>query len=255
MKLRLEPQKQDARLKSLLLLAAFLFMLSYALPANAAPIEVADWLYARRYDPENVEEAVRILESILKANPGDYEACWRMSRIRWYLGDKASGRQRIAQFDESRRFAEAAVAADGNKLEGHYWMASALASLALEKGIIEALFSISVIRRHIDECVRIAPDDARTRNLRALFFWKLPGILGGNLKFAEEEAKKAVSLAPENPVFWGVLGGILEQRKDYTGARQAFSKLLSLPDRIDDPVEGEKFKMEAVEALRRMEGR
>lgn len=255
MKQRLEPRKQDARLKSLLLLSAFLFILSYALPANAAPIEEADRFYARRYDPGNVEEAVEILESILEVNPRDYEACWRMARICWYLGDKASGRQRIALFDESRRFAEAAVAADGNKLEGHYWLASALASLALEKGIIEALLSITAIRRHMDECVRIAPEDARTRNLRALFFWKLPGILGGNLKLAEEEAWKAVSLAPENPVFWGVLGGILEQRKDYVGARQAFNKLLSLPDRIDDPIEGEKFKKEAAEALRRMEGR
>jgi len=197
-----------------------LCMLAFSRAAEAAPksvIDKADSLYERRYDTKNVYEAIGLLEAVTMAMPGDYDASWRLARI--------------------------------------YWLASSYGSLAMEKGIFTMVFAIPVVRAHIEECIRIDANDARAHNLYALFLWRLPGILGGNIGKAIEEASLAVRLEPENQVFWGVLGGTLEAGGRYAEARKAFMKVLSSPVRKDDPIEDEKFRREAREALARMEGK
>lgn len=233
-----------------------LCVLAFSRAAGAAPksiIDKADSLYERRYDTKNVYEAIGLLEAVTIAMPGDYDASWRLARIFWFLGDKAEGKERIALFERSKQFAEAAVRINGRLVDGHYWLASSYGSLAMEKGIFAMVFAIPVVRSHIEECIRIDANDARAHSLYALFLWKLPGILGGSIGRAIEEASLAVRLEPENPVFWGILGGTLEAGGRYAEARGAFQKVLSLPLRKDDPIEDEKFRREAEAAIARME--
>lgn len=234
------------------------FLLAFSNAASAAPkstIEKADGLYERRYDIKNVYEAIGLLEAVTVIEPGDYDASWRLARIFWFMGDKATGRERVALFEKSRQFAEAAVRSGAGLVEGHYWLASSYGSLALEKGLFTMLFAIPVVRGHIEDCIRIDDSFADAHNLYALFLWKLPGMLGGDIARAIEEAGIAVRLEPRNPAFWGVLGGVLEAGGRYAEARRAFAKVLSLPVRTDDPIEDERFRKEAREALARMEGK
>lgn len=235
-----------------------LCMLAFSRAAEAAPksvIDKADSLYERRYDTKNVYEAIGLLEAVTMAMPGDYDASWRLARIYWFLGDKAASKDKTVLFERSKQYAEGAVRTNGRLGEGHYWLASSYGSLAMEKGIFTMVFAIPVVRAHIEECIRIDANDARAHNLYALFLWRLPGILGGNIGKAIEEASLAVRLEPENQVFWGVLGGTLEAGGRYAEARKAFMKVLSSPVRKDDPIEDEKFRREAREALARMEGK
>ena len=223
--------------------------------ASVPALEQADLLYSMRYDIRNVQEAIEILSSEEARNAGAYEADWRLSRIYWFLADKALGKERLKLFEKAKSYAEKAVAERPNGFEGYYWLASSTGSLAMEKGALYVIIESAKLRAEIEKCISIAPANAEARNLHAIFLWKLPALFGGSLAEAEEEARLAVRLEPDNPVYWGVLGNILEVRGDYTGSREAFRKVLSLPDRKDDPIENERFKSEAMSALKRMEGK
>ncbi len=239
-----------------IMVIALISLLVGAKTIGAAPaFEQADLLYGMRYDIKNVEAAIEILGSDEARKAGAYEADWRLSRIYWYLGDKALGKERLKLFEKAKSYSEKAVAERPNGFEGHYWLASSMGSVALEKGALYVIIDSSRIRAEIERCITISPSNPEARNLHAIFLWKLPGLFGGNLAKAEEESKLAVKLDPDNPVYWGVLGNILELRENYPGAREAFRKVLALPDRTDDPIENEHFKSEARAALKRMEGK
>jgi tetratricopeptide (TPR) repeat protein len=83
-------------------------------------VSQADQLYAQRFEKANVTKAVEVLDKAVAAD--GYEALWRLARCYWFLGDRATGKEKLTLFEKGKSYAEQAVKTKDNGVEGHYWM-------------------------------------------------------------------------------------------------------------------------------------
>ena len=92
------------------------------------PVQSADLLYFSGQP----EEAFGLLEAHLEEWPDDYEALWRTARAAVMLGIAADGsRAQNAWLDPAILFAERAVAARPDGLDGLYWRGAAVGRRAM----------------------------------------------------------------------------------------------------------------------------
>ena len=241
-----------------LILLAFLFSLAL-LPAlgQAAddPIAQADELYGKRKDHANVNTAINILAKYLEKQPGNYEALWRVARGYWFLGDRASGKDKLPLYEKGKGYAEQAVQANEKGLDGHHWFGSLIGCVGQEKGILNSLFMVKPMKKEIEACLAIDPKYADAHDVMAQLLWKVPGFAGGNSKKAQEEARLATVYGPDATDHWLHYGQIAASNKDYKTARPAFQKCLDLPGDPEDPEGSQNDKAEAREELKKIEGK
>jgi tetratricopeptide (TPR) repeat protein len=127
---------------------------------NESPAELiaqADKLYAEREDLAHLRAAITALKHARAAEPGNYEAAWRLSRAEYFLGAHTSDTsERDKAFRDGAEAGKAAAQLQGNRPEGHFWLGanyggsaqhSTLAGLSSVDSIIEEMEAVL----HIDE--------------------------------------------------------------------------------------------------------
>ena len=89
-----------------------------------AAIEELDRLWAERASPDAVERAVTLGARSVTQHPSSYDLAWRLARVYWRKGDLATDKsQRRDTYATARRYAEAAVKLDPDRVEGHCYYA------------------------------------------------------------------------------------------------------------------------------------
>ena len=248
----------STRRLSCLFLAGFLLVVSLApilVRAADDPVAMADELYAKRYDRENVRKAIGLMEKVLDKSSHDYDALWRMARLHWYLGDRAKGKDRLPLFEKGKGYAEQATQANANGIDGHHWLAALIGCVGKEKGILNSLFMVPSMRKELDRCLEIDAKHADSHYVLAQLLWEVPGIAGGDKKRALEEARLGTVYAPNAVDHWLLYGQYASARKDYATARAALQKALSLPDDPEDPEVSQEDKATARQEIKKIEGK
>jgi tetratricopeptide (TPR) repeat protein len=204
------------------------------------PIVTADELYARRNNPECIQQAVNLLKQAVTVTPDNCGTLWRLARCHWYLGDQAADKNtKLVFFAQGQEYAQQAVKANPNDINAHFWSAALIGAAGEARGIFQSLSSVAPMKKELDICLQLNREFADAHDMMAQLYWLAPGppLSIGNKKRALEESRLAVTYNPNNIDFWLNLGLIARDNKDYALARQAFQKLLALPD---DPEEPEK---------------
>lgn len=235
------------------LIAALL--LSVASAAMGAPADQAANYYSQRKDISNVIKGIEFVENQLKAKGEDYELLWMQARFYWYLGDRSEGKDRVVNFEKAKAYAERAVAANEDGIDGHYWLAASIGSTGIEKGILNSLFMVAPMKKELEKCFKIDPRHAGSHYLMARLLWQVPSIAGGNVKKALEEAKLAVEYDPGDSSHWLALGQIAAANKDYKLARSSYEHVISMPDDKEDPASSQSDKDMAKAELKKIEGK
>jgi hypothetical protein len=87
-------------------------------------IQELDRLWAERAGSEAVERAVTLGVRSVEEHPSSYDLAWRLARVYWRKGDLATDKsQRRETYATARRYAEAAVKLDPERVEGHCYYA------------------------------------------------------------------------------------------------------------------------------------
>lgn len=245
------------RLIGLVLAALFLAATAWPLIRAADDtIARADELYGKRKDLANARAGVDLLLKVVENQPAHYGALWRLARFHWYLGDRAGEKKdKLALYERGKSYAERATQADGNGVDGHFWLAALIGSIGEERGILQSLFMVAPMKKELEKCLELDPKHADSHDVMAQLLWKVPGFAGGNLKKALEEAKLAVAYGPDAIDHWLHYGRIAAANKDYKLARTALERALSLPDDPGDPAGSQKDKAEARAELKKIEGK
>lgn len=244
------------RRSSTVVIALLTLLLAVAASVSAATaIEQADALYAARKDMANVMKGIALIDSQLATNEKQYELLWRQARFYHFVGDRATGKDRQANFEKGKAFAEKAVALNDAGLDGHYWLAACIGSVGVERGILSSLFMVSPMKKELEACIKIDPKHAATRYVYAQLLYKVPGFAGGSVKQALEEAKLSVTYDPDVIAHWLNYGIIAAANKDYKTARAALEKAISMPDDPEDPFGSQQDKEEAKAELKKIEGK
>src|SRR5579871_1431139 len=110
-------------------------------PSVAEIVARLDALHARRDDPTALAEARGLAERAVAQAPGDYEVLWRAARVAFTDSDvpgrSTDDRSRLGK--QGYDLAQRAIAANPNRVEGHYWAALGIGSYAEGMGVVRAL--------------------------------------------------------------------------------------------------------------------
>jgi tetratricopeptide (TPR) repeat protein len=160
---------------SLLVCTALLLSGSFT-PGDESTAEALRLLAAKDYDG-----ARKTLETVISRDGSDAEARYQLSRL------LAS---HYRDYDAAEEMLEKAVEhADGNA-EYHFFLGSVYGTQAQLAGILSKFSYARKTRDQFERAVNLQPDSVRYRSALMTYYLMAPGIVGGDLDKAKEQAQE-----------------------------------------------------------------
>lgn len=158
---------------------ALLFLL---LASTSLAAQSPEQLFADRKFPE----AKAGFQARLKANPGDAAAMYHLGRI-------ADAENRNS---EAIDWFERAVKREPNSALYHYWLGSAVGEEAQSASRIRQPFLARKVKAEFERAVALDPNMVEPRMGLVDFYSIAPGVMGGSMDKAREQAAALVTLHP-----------------------------------------------------------
>lgn len=232
----------------LLFLSMLILLPVTARALQPGPIERADGLFAARDNGDNLKQATLLMEQLTTREPSNYEAWWRLARLRYYLADRekdSSKKSKMLQtgIDAARK----AVALDYKRVEGHFWFAANEGEYADLKGALQSLNLVKTIRKEFEAALAINPSYENGAIYSALgqIDLNLPRLLGGNDRRGIERLEEGMKVGPNNAELAVTLAEAYGKKGRRDEARKLLESVLSGNDLARSPAELAELKTKA----------
>jgi tetratricopeptide (TPR) repeat protein len=232
-----------------------LFFLSMLilLPATAqalqpGPIERADVLFAARDYGDNLKQATSMMEQLTAREPSNYEAWWRLARLRYYLVDHEKDRSKKSKLLQAGvDAAKKAVALDDKRVEAHFWFAANEGEYADLKGALQSLNLVKTIRKEFEAALAINPayENGAIYSALGQIDLNLPRLLGGNERRGVERLEEGLKVGPNNAELKVTLAEVYGKKGRKDEARKLLESVLSGNDPTRTPAEMEELRTKA----------
>ncbi len=235
---------------------AILFLMIALAPILAPPqadlIAQADALFASRDDNDNLNRAASLMEQLVARDPNNYEAWWRLARLRYYRADRQADQTKKSKLLQAGvEAAKKAVALDDKRVEGHFWFAANEGEYADLKGVLQSLGLVKTIRKEFEAALAINPayENGAIYSALGQIDLNLPRLLGGNDRRGLERLEEGLRVGPDNAELKVSLAEayLKKGRKDET--RKLLESVLSANDAARSPRELEELRSKARELL------
>ena len=231
----------------------------FYIAAFAASIVVAqaqadpDRLYRERTTLVKAREAAAIWTERLAKNPKDFESAWKLARATYWLGgheDQAARRPALERGVEAGRQASLLEPA---RPEGYFWMAASMGELAESFGLRQGVKYRTPIREALEKVLQIDPAYQNGSADRALgrWYYKVPGLFGGNKKKSEEHLRKSLTYDPQSNASHFFLAETLFELDRKADAIAELQKVIDGPVNPEWEPEDREFKQQAAERLKK----
>jgi tetratricopeptide (TPR) repeat protein len=159
-------------------------------------------LYAQREDLAKARRAADLWAAALKQNPKSYETAWQLAMARYWLGNHVPEAERRQHYEAGIEAAKAAIALEPNKVEGHFWMSANTGMMAESFGIMAGLKYRKPVREEAEKAIKIdgAYRHGAAYRILGRWYFKVPGLFGGNKDKSVENFRKALAYNPNSPV-------------------------------------------------------
>ena len=220
-------------------------ILLFYIPALTA--QSADTLYADRANLASARRAAAIWSAALAADARDFDAAWKLARADYWLGGHGPDAERRKDLEQGIEAGRKAAAAQPTRPEGHFWIAANMGALAESFGVRQGLKYRKPIKEALETVLRLEPaflDGSADRALGRWYF-KVPGLFGGDRTRAETHLRKSLTYNPNSTTSHFFLGELLadEGRKDE--ARAEFQRVIDAPLSANWAPEDQEFKDKA----------
>lgn len=232
---------------------AVFYILLFGAPAALAQ-EDPDALYRNRTALPSARQAAAIWESRLAANPKDFESAWKIARTMYWLGTKdETEKARRAALERGVAAGKQAAALQPSRPEGHFWTAASMGALAESFGLRQGLKYRGAIKESLETVLKIDPAYQDWSADRALgrWYYKVPGLFGGDKKKSEQHLRKSLANFPDSTVSRFFLAETLLELDRKAEAIAELEKVLAMPGHPDWVPEDEDYKRKAAELLRK----
>lgn len=194
-------------------------------------LEEAQTAYNGRADSAKAQAAISTWEAVLKIDPVNFEALWKLARAHRWLGDHSPEDQKLEIYTKGKDYGERAVKANLNEVQGHYWYAACLGKFAETKGVFKSLMLVKPIRDEMETILNLDPGHAGAHYILGVLYRKAPGrpLSIGNKKKALHHAKKARELDPISLRYAVGLGEAYLALGDKEEAQQTLEDALKMP--------------------------
>ena len=219
-------------------------------PVNVqvGPIERADVLFAARDGGDNLKQAASMMEQLTTREPSNFEAWWRLARLKYYLADReqdSSRKSKLLQggIDAARK----AVALDGKRVEGHFWFAANEGEYADMKGALQSLNLVKTIRKEFEAALAINPayENGAIYSALGQIDLNLPRLLGGNERRGIERLEEGLKVGPNNAELTVTLAEVYARKGRKDEARTLLESVVSGNDPARSPAEMAELKTKA----------
>jgi tetratricopeptide (TPR) repeat protein len=233
-------------------------ILAFYIAASGAPAVVGrlqppdpDALYRAREEVASVRQAIDVWYARLGANPRDFESAWKLARARYWLGGHAPPDERRPALEQGIAAGRTAAALEPKRPEGHFWIAANMGALAESFGLRQGIRYRGAIKDALLTVLEIDPGFQQGSADRALGRWyfKVPGLFGGDRKKSEEHLRRALTYAPESTASHFFLAETLISLDRHDEARQELQRVLDAPLDPDWTPEDREFKQKATALL------
>jgi tetratricopeptide (TPR) repeat protein len=198
----------------------------------ATYVSQADQLYTQREDLIHLQQGIVQLRQAITADPGDYDAAWRLAKFNYYLATHIDGNERDQAFRAGIDAGKTAVQLQGDKPEGHFWLGANYGG-SLESGTVAGLATVGDVRKEMETVLKINEgyQDGSAYMVLGLLDLKAPKIFGGDPQRAVEELEKGVRFGGTNAFLRFHLAEAYQTVGRTADARQQLNMVLSMtPD-------------------------
>ncbi len=191
-------------LSVLVFLAGSFLSAGFRAADTAKLLTQADEAYAKRGEPGQAIQAMKLYEEAAKADPQSYEARWKGAKACYFYGEytrsKASDDEKMTIFQKGIDLAKAAVALKPDGVEGHFWLGVLYGVYGEAKGIFKSLSLVPDIKQEMNTCMKLdksvegyGPDRVLGR-----MYYKLPWFKGGSNKKSIQYLEASLKGEPNN---------------------------------------------------------
>ena len=222
-----------------------------AQPAGADPAA----LYANRETLADAERAASLWDQALAADPGDFDAAWKLARACYWLGGHRPAEDaRKAAFTRGMAAAEAAIAARSNRPDGYFWLAANMGGLAELGGIRAGLRYRRPVRDNLEKVLAMDPAFQQGSADRALgrWYYKVPGLFGGSKTRSVQHLRASLSHHPQSIASRYFLAETYESMNRDAEAIALLKEIEALPVDPEWAPEDREFKQKARDLLSRL---
>jgi tetratricopeptide (TPR) repeat protein len=234
-------------------LIASCILLFYISGVTAQSAE-AERLYADRANLASARRAADTWRAELAADPRDFAAAWKIARADYWLGGHGADAERRKDLEQGIEAGRKAVALQPDRPEGHFWIAANMGALAESFGLRQGLKYRKPIKEELETVLRLDAaflDGSADRGLGRWYF-KVPGLFGGDRKKSEAHLRKSLTYNPASTTSHFFLGELLEDEGRKNDARAEFQAVLDAPINPAWAPEDREFKDKARGALSRI---
>lgn len=214
-----------------------------------------DALYADRETLASATRAAEIWAAHLASNPQDFESAWKLARARYWLGTQGLPEpQRKAALESGIAAGRTAVSIEPNKPDGHFWIAANMGALAESFGIRQGMKYRGEIKQELETTLKLDPAFQQGSADRALgrWYYKVPGLFGGDKKTSEVHLRKALTYNPQSVITHVFLAETLIDLHRSADARTELEAALTAPPDPDWAAEDKRFKEQAKQLLAKL---
>ncbi len=166
-----------------------------------ALIEEIDTLYGQRSQKGKAEASIARANDLLKLDPQNYEAQWRIARAAYWMGDGTTDKDQKAKWGKLGWDAGiAGTKLRANAIEAQFWGAAALGNYAVGVGVLKAVWDGlgKTYEKWVRKAYKMNKKYAWAGPPRALgrYYFTLPGIAGGDNDKAIKYLEESRDLAP-----------------------------------------------------------
>jgi len=165
------------------------------------------------FEAKKFREAKSLLESLIENNDKDHEAFYYLGRVNLGLND----------YDEAEENFEEAIDLNGNVAEYHFWLAQAYGVDAMDSNVITQTILAPKIKNEYETTLKLDNKHIGARVGLANFYLIAPGIMGGDINKAYDQAHKIITLDEKRGRM--ILAGIYQKEKKVTKAEEEYKLL------------------------------
>jgi tetratricopeptide (TPR) repeat protein len=232
-----------------LILFLILFLSPPAASAlQSSPIERADTLFTARDSGDNLKQATLAVEQLTAREPSNYEAWWRLARLKYYLADREKDSSRKSKMLQSGLdAAKKAVVIDDKRVEGHFWFAANEGEYADLKGVLQSLNLVKTIRKEFETALAINPayENGAIYSALGQIDLNLPRLLGGNEHRGIERLEAGLKVGPTNAELAVTLAEVYGKKGRKDDARKLLEGVVGGNDPARSATEMEELKVKA----------
>ena len=211
-----------------------------------------DALYRDRENIASATQAAEIWAARLNTNAGDFESAWKLARARYWLGTNGLPQpQRRVALEAGIEAARKAVALQPNRPDGHFWIAANMGALAESFGLRQGIKYRGPIRDELQTVLKLDAGYLQGSADRALgrWYYKVPGLFGGDKKKSEDHLRKALSYNPNSVITRLFLAETLIELDRDAEARKELEAAIAAPEDREWAPEDRRFKEQAKRLL------